>query len=480
MKLSFSVANGKSSSRPNRKTTANFSDAAQADRESNQSSKHYVTEFDGSKTLADNDRKKFVIPPKENEWRPYKKMKNLELPLEAAGKHNSLDFEVEVPVVESDEKMSYGLNLREGGGGKVEDGEKGGGGDEPVRGKAVENVLLEKLKYDLHRLPEDRGFAEFDEVPVEGFGAALLAGYGWVEGRGIGKNAKEDVKVKEYTKRTAKEGLGFYDDKYAEGRTEVKKERAVEKEKERKNQDVVMEEEKFVAGDEVRVVAGRRNIGLKGSVIEILGRDKLVLKHSITGEELEVRVSDVALLGSKEEEQCVRKLKELKIRPSKEEGRRSKEQHTKEKRHETSKSSGRKEVRESSYSRKEERKSQIKWLANHIKVRVISKDVKGGILYCQKGKVVDVVGPMTCDLCMDDSRELVQGVHQEHLETAIPRPGGPVLVLYGEHKGVYGTLMERDREKETGIVRDADTHSLISVGLEHIAEYVGDPAELGY
>uniref|UniRef100_A0A7N0RH97 G-patch domain-containing protein n=1 Tax=Kalanchoe fedtschenkoi TaxID=63787 RepID=A0A7N0RH97_KALFE len=476
MKLSFSVNNGKSSSKSNRKPTANFSDASQEDHVSNQSSKFFVTEFDGSKTLAEVNRRKHVIPPKENEWNPYKKMKNLELPLDPAGKHNALDFELEVPMADSDEKMSYGLNLREGGG-KVEGGDKGGAGEEPVRGRGVENVLLEKLKYDLHRLPEDRGFAEFDEVPVEGFGAALLAGYGWVEGRGIGKNAKEDVKVKEYTRRTAKEGLGFYDDKYADTRKEAKKEKVVEVQATK--EDVVMEgEEKFVPGDEVRVVAGRRNIGLKGSVVEILGRDKLVLKHCITGEELEVRASDVALLGSKEEEECVRRLKELKIRPPKVEGKRVKEQRLREKRRETNKS--RKEDRGSGYNRKEERKPQTKWLANHIKVRIISKEVKGGRLYCKKGKVVDVVGPTTCDLSMDDNGELVQGVEQDFLETAIPRAGGPVLVLYGEHKGIYGTLMERDGETETGIVRDADTHSLLSVSLEQMAEYVGDPAELGY
>ncbi|GFQ01940.1 histidine kinase 5 [Phtheirospermum japonicum] len=35
-------------------------------------------------------------------------------------------------------------------------------------------------------------------------------------------------------------------------------------------------------------------------------------------------------------------------------------------------------------------------------------------------------------------------------------------ILYGGHKGVYGSLVERDSENETGIIRDADSHELFS------------------
>lgn len=98
----------------------------------------------------------------------------------------------------------------------------------------------------------------------------------------------------------------------------------------------------------------------------------------------------------------------------------------------------------------------------------------------KKGEVVDVVGPRVCDVSMDDGNELVQGVSQDVLETVLPRRGGQVLVLSGKHKGVYGSLVERDLDRETGVVRDADTHDLINVRLEQIAEYIGDPSYLGY
>jgi G patch domain/KOW motif-containing protein len=98
----------------------------------------------------------------------------------------------------------------------------------------------------------------------------------------------------------------------------------------------------------------------------------------------------------------------------------------------------------------------------------------------KKGEVLDVIGPTTCDISMDESREIIQGVSQDMLETAIPRRGGPVLVLSGKHKGAFGSLVERDLDREIGIVRDADTHEMLSVKLEHMAEYIGDPSLLGH
>jgi hypothetical protein len=39
---------------------------------------------------------------------------------------------------------------------------------------------------------------------------------------------------------------------------------------------------------------------------------------------------------------------------------------------------------------------------------------------------------VNCDISMDESREIIQGVSQDMLETTIPRRGGPVLVLSGK------------------------------------------------
>lgn len=61
----------------------------------------------------------------------------------------------------------------------------------------------------MKKLPDDRGIE--DDVSVEEFGRAYLKGYGWFEGRGIGKNVKDDdnVKVVEFKRTSVGEGLGF-------------------------------------------------------------------------------------------------------------------------------------------------------------------------------------------------------------------------------------------------------------------------------
>ncbi|CAL5408048.1 unnamed protein product [Camellia sinensis] len=113
------------------------------------------------------------------------------------------------------------------------------------------------------------------------------------------------------------------------------------------------------------------------------------------------------------------------------------------------------------------------WLAIQIRVRLISKDFQVGQLYL-KGEVLCVSGPTTCDVFIGHDKDLIQGVEEDFLETLLPQLGGPVLVLvlYGEKKGIYGRLMER--EDETAIVQDDDSLTLFKVSLNQIAEYGGE------
>lgn len=398
-------------------------------------------------------------------------MKNLDLLPTLKSDNEGLRFEIATDGHgEDDKSMSYGLNIRQqsSADGDNGDGEEGLKSYQKV--ETTENLLLEKLKYDLQRLPEDRGFEEFKDVPVEGFGAALLAGCGWHEGRGIGRNAKEGVKFKQYHKRTDKEGLDFVPPasnatsisvKDRDGQDERKRERVKDG-----------HSDGFFVGKDVRVIAGGKGIlGSKGRISKRLDGGRVVVKLSETTEELKLRVSDIADLGSKEEEKCLRKMKTLQI-----EGKQSKDRHN-EKRIIEPITESRESMRRDSGQAKDDRK---RWLSNHIRVRIISKDLKGGRFYLKKGEVVDVVGPYVCDISMDETKELVQGIDQDLLETALPRRGGPVLVLYGRHKGVYGKLVQRDLDQETGIVQDSDTQELLNVKLEQIAEYVGDPSYIGY
>ncbi|KAK6158616.1 hypothetical protein DH2020_005930 [Rehmannia glutinosa] len=458
MSLSFSI-NKKSQSDRLRKPSGSFSDASETD----SSTRKYVREFHPDEAPPPPESKIKPIAPIPNEWRPNKKLKNLpNLPRisQSNGGDSALQFELDPgsnPEA-SDNSMSYGLNLRQ-------PSANVSGVHTRDRGETISDLELRKLREDLEKLPEDTGMDEFMDVPVDGFGAALLSGYGWKEGRGIGRNPKEDAKIHEVTKKIGRGGLGFTGE-FPETRIDSNGNSGenIGNANGRKKVEDRKENGSFGVGKEVRIVNGR-DMGMKGKIVEVRSRgDFLILRISRSNEKVKVRPTDVVEVGSAEEDKCLRKLKELKVK-------------------EKDVNKDKKDRNLSRKTRQEEEKEvseRVNWLRNHIRVKIISEELKGGRLFLKKGVVVDVVGPGMCDISIDESRELVQGVDQELLETALPKRGGPVLVLYGRHKGVYGSLLERDSEKEMGVVRDADTHELLNVSLDQIAEYIGDPSDIGY
>ena len=452
MKLSFSISS--SNSKPvSRKPNVKRSDEEAPVQE-------YVTEFDASKTLADTQTKRVIIPPMENEWRPEKKMRNLDLPLQSSTEANGIGFELESSdAAAADSSVSYGLNLRD-----YSKSENGGAANNR-RVESVEASLLKKLKEDLRRLPEEQTMEDFEKVPVEGFGAALLAGYGWTEGKGIGRNAKEDVKVREYNKSFAKQGFAFFSSGHKENLDSSGKIRA-------NNAGESKEDEKLKIKDEIRDEK-RDSLSIHRERREM--EDKRRKEEGPRSERVKHENGFSKKSNSRrEEERSSRKEEEKSSRRDEERCSKRKEERS------SKREEGRSSRREEGRSSRREAEKITPWLTSHIRVRVISKDFKGGRFYLKKGEVLDVVGPTTCDISMDEGRELIQGVDQELLETAVPHRGGPVLVLFGKHKGAYGSLVERDSEQATGVVRDADSHALLNVRLEQIAEYVGDPSYIGY
>ncbi|MCI06421.1 protein MOS2-like, partial [Trifolium medium] len=161
-------------------------------------------------------------------------MKNLDLPITDSHSSHSLTFEQDTSSISDQpaDKSSYGLNLRP----TTTDSDVV---DAPRPRASVEVSMLQKFKEDMERLPADQGFDEYIDVPVDGFGAALLGGYGWKEGMRIGKNAKEDIKVVEVKRRTAKEGLGFVADMLPPTSKKGERNGKLESEKRKKEERVV-------------------------------------------------------------------------------------------------------------------------------------------------------------------------------------------------------------------------------------------------
>ncbi|KAL6645905.1 hypothetical protein ACP70R_017513 [Stipagrostis hirtigluma subsp. patula] len=420
-KLSFSIPSKarppKPPSRP-AATAADDEDAAPRPATAPQ----FVTEFDPSQTLTAAGAPA-VIPPLPNSGnflnhRP-RKPSSLPTPEEeaalAAETAGGPTFVLDTSNAPDDpsSNISYGLTVRNGAASNdaaaARDSEKAPPPPPPASGG---DLMLQRYKEDVASLPDHRGIDEYREVPVEGFGAALLAGYGWSEGKGIGRNNKTgDTKVVEYDRRAGTQGLG-----YNPSEADPKKTRSGD----------------WVVGGKKATENGTAKKRDRGA-----------------GDKMEERDSSARKKSSSEK------------RPGRE--AREKESNGRDSRESKGSSSG----------------NNVRWLQSHIRVRVVSEKLSRR-LYLMKGKVVDVVGPTTCDIMMDDGSELVQGVDQDMLETVLPRTNGRVLVLYGKHKGVYGHLIQKNSEEEIGVVEDADTKEMIRVRYDQIAEYVGDPELLGY
>ncbi|KAI4993706.1 hypothetical protein ZWY2020_008019 [Hordeum vulgare] len=296
----------------------------------------------------------------------------------------------------------------------------------PARdGGSSGDLMLRRYKEDMASLPDHRGIDEFEEVPVEGFGAALLAGYGWSEGKGIGRNNKGDAKVVEYNRRAGTLGLG-YDPSEADPK------------KTRSGDWVIGGKKATENGGKKAAENGGKKATENGNAKK-RDRDK------------EDRV--------RERDSSARQKRSGDLRAEREV--REKERNTRDSREEKS---------------SRDVGNKVRWLQSNIRVRVVNERFSKR-LYLQKAKIVDVVGLTTCDIMMDDGSELVQGVEQDMLETVLPRTNGRVLVLCGKHKGVYGHLVEKNSEAETAVVEDADTKDMVRVKYDQIAE--GSPNVLG-
>ena len=103
----------------------------------------------------------------------------------------------------------------------------------------------------------------------------------------------------------------------------------------------------------------------------------------------------------------------------------------------------------------------------------MSKKYGGGREYAKKGVVVEMAGRGVCAVRMDESRRTLEGVCERHVETALPKAGGRVVVLIGEARGGVGTLIERSSAKQKATVQLASDLSIATYSLDDVAEFVG-------
>ncbi|KAF2481044.1 DExH-box splicing factor binding site-domain-containing protein [Neohortaea acidophila] len=185
------------------------------------------------------EEKMLVIAPRANrDWREASQRNKRQRALKV-GREEGRNGDG-VPSVQEEEKPSFGLNVFKRVEGDapvvetaaVEDGQQAPvdeDGDAPVKEKTEDeraiDALLgkeEKTELVLPALTEEEAFArdfrdapamatleDYERVPVEQFGAALLRGMGWKDGEGIGsQRGKKVVQTKVPERRPALLGIG--------------------------------------------------------------------------------------------------------------------------------------------------------------------------------------------------------------------------------------------------------------------------------
>ena len=114
-----------------------------------------------------------------------------------------------------------------------------------------------------------------------------------------------------------------------------------------------------------------------------------------------------------------------------------------------------------------------RWVRESIRVRVVDKRLDRGALYNKKGVVVDVSGADSFSVRMDESGRLHEGLTHAHVETALPKRGGTVMLLAGPHKMRRGTLIERRSDAATASVQLGGDLQIVECSFEQVAEWVG-------
>lgn len=103
-------------------------------------------------------------------------------------------------------------------------------------------------------------------------------------------------------------------------------------------------------------------------------------------------------------------------------------------------------------------------------MKVLAKQLQG--YYKKKGSVERVIGGRVAELRTLESGDLLR-VDQGQLETVIPKPGGNVLVVRGEHEGETATLESVDTDNykaHARLLTGASIGSLVPFEYEDISK----------
>lgn len=108
--------------------------------------------------------------------------------------------------------------------------------------------------------------------------------------------------------------------------------------------------------------------------------------------------------------------------------------------------------REDELEKKEKKVKNLKWILPNITLRIVSKEYKAGKYFEELGEVNDIMDAKTFSF-VTRKGDILEDLKENDMETVMPKIDGKVLILKGEHRGVTGTLKERNKKENSVLIK---------------------------
>lgn len=325
-------------------------------------------------------------------------------------------------------------------------------------------------------VPEE---ADYEAVPVEAYGLAMLRGMGWKPGEGIGRTFNQVVKPRVNSLRPKGLGLGAdLTEAQALASTGSNTLPRPDGEQEKDKED---QPQGLVPGGAVMVLSGPHR-GLYGKV-EGLDPDNVRAMVRLAVGSRMVTVSEYCLRPVSQQEfdrnsvhlgQVSRtSLGQQNGTTSSRKALQNQDLHVwwedseRKRKHPPDRNNG------PTAKNKKAAPMTQHWLHRDLRVRFVDKLHKGGQYYNTKMTIEDVLSPDTC-VCRTDEGRILEGLREDMLETLVPKvEGNRVMVVLGPQAGRVGYLLSRDRARSRALVQLRRDKQLIELHYDAVCQYMG-------
>ncbi|XP_036031201.1 G-patch domain and KOW motifs-containing protein [Onychomys torridus] len=327
--------------------------------------------------------------------------------------------------------------------------------------------------------------ADYEAVPVEAYGLAMLRGMGWKPGKGIGNTFSQVVKPRVNSLRPKGLGLGA-NLMEAQALTSTGSHHPPRPDGDRKK-DKEGQPQGLMPGGAVVVLSGPYR-GLYGKVegldpdnvramVRLAVGNRIVTVSEyclrpVSQQEFDSHASQPGHVSktSTEQHRTTGTALSLKALQNQEESRRRQKESERKRKHPSDR-------QDEVVAKSEKAAAKNKhWLHRDLRVRFIDRLHKGGRYYNTKMTIEDVLSPDTC-VCRTDEGRVLEGVKEGMLETLIPKgEGHRVMVVLGPHAGKVGLLLSRDSVQSQALVQLGRETRVLELHYDTICQYVGPSA----